>query len=268
MNLNCLAIGGDPTIHQDLLEAFQDMDKGVNLSLVDSVEDAVNLVELHSFNVIICEYQQFELLEVHLQEIRKSLSLTIPVLIMGGEGLDTVSLNGKSKFITGISHDPIVPVDLAAKLLDATVTNRVKKNKKSKACLMFVVESVRKHQITCTIFVFHSHISGKGLLYFHEGKLVEAQLGELTGDEAVQEIHDIGSIEVVIYTSCPLRVGGVTPDWSERGKAGQEKTIDSEETAQPFTEQSSNSYSIKRNMTGIAGFYANLGKNKKRQGTV
>ncbi len=267
MNLNCLAIGDDPIIRQDLLEAFQDMDKGVNLSPVDSVQDAVRLVELHSFNVIICELQQFELLEVHLREIQKSFSLTLPVVIIGGGDFKTVSFNGKAEFIAGFIDDPILPADVAAKLLDATVTNRVKKNKPSIASLHSILELVRKHQISCTVFVFHSQISDKGFLFFQEGELVEAQLGKMTGDAAVQEIHGLGSVEIVIYTSCPLRVGGVTTKWFENRTAGQEKTMDSEETIQPLTEQSSGNYSIKRGLSGIAGFYANLKQNKRRKGT-
>lgn len=266
MNLNCLAIGGDPVVRQGLLEAFQGMDKGVNLSLVDSVQDAVSLVELHSFNVIICECQQFEFLEGHLRVIRKSLSITIPVLIISRKGQEAFPFNGKSEFIAGILQKPILPVDLAIKLLDATVVNRVRKNKKNKASLLSIVELVRKRRVTCTVFIFHSQVPGQGLLFFQEGELVEAQLGKITGDAAVQQIHGLGRVEMVIYTSCPLRVGGVTPNWLKKRTEGLEKSVDNEGAALPLPEQPSGRYSMKRDVTGLAGFYADLKKNKKRKG--
>lgn len=181
MNVNCLAIGTDPVIRHELLEAFRLMDKQWHLSQVDSVVGAVSLVDLSTFSLIICENPQYEYFkEYSLSKHGQKLCSATPVLLIGNFGEKTIARNGMSSIVSDIVQNPIVSTDLAGKILFASINEKSKEVKRRKSDLLSLLESVKKYGVTCTVFVFHPRIiEGKGFLYFNSGRLIDAQVGRL-----------------------------------------------------------------------------------------
>ncbi len=76
-------------------------------------------------------------------------------------------------------------------------------------------------------------------------------------------IHKLGVFETVVYASCPLTASRTSSVWIEKIKdMGGKSSKKSRDATQLTNDQPRSAYQIKRDVSGLAGFYANIKKGK------
>jgi CheY-like chemotaxis protein len=194
-----LVVDDEPSVLFALSEGLADKRRGLQVITAENGRDAVDLLESKRVDLVLTDLRMpemdgFELL-THLRRNFANLPVILMTALGSTEMAARLGTEGSFECFTK-------PFDVAAlkrkitEMLAASVKGRVENI--SLASFLQLLEMERK---TCTLHV--SSIGRKGDLFFRTGRLIDAETGELRGQEAALEIVTWEHAEIEISDVCP-----------------------------------------------------------------
>lgn len=195
-----LVVDDEPAVLFALSEALADKRRGIQVVTASDGREAMRVLQEEKIHLVVSDLRMpdvdgFELL-AHLRRAHPSL----PVILMTALGTEETSarLGGEGAleclskpFDVNVLRQKIV--DMLAQRIQGRVENI------SLASFLQLLEIERK---TCTLSIAAGENQGR--LYFRGGKLLGAETGSLTGQDAALEIMAWEHADIEISDVCPV----------------------------------------------------------------
>ena len=128
----------------------------------------------------------------------------IPVIIITGYSTPEMERMAKAGGAVGYIAKPFLIEDLARQILTALRKESEGGTLQNVSSGMFM-QLIEMEQKTCTIRLEDKFSGQKGILFFHEGELLDARVNELQGEDAAYEIFAWDQVNLSIQNGCALR---------------------------------------------------------------
>ncbi len=145
-----------------------------------------------------------------LGHIRESLP-EIPVIIMSGFSTPETQVLARKRGAAGYLDKPFKIKYLAKIILTLLKKQSDGGNLRDVTASMFL-QLVEMEQKTCTLRLIDRESRKRGVLFFHQGRLLDARCGQLRGEDGAYAIFSWEQVEVSIQNSCPIKSGPITKD--------------------------------------------------------
>jgi len=194
-----LVVDDEPSVLFALSEGLADKRRGVQVITAENGRDAVGLLESERVDLVLTDLRMPEMDGFELLAYLRRNFAGVPVILMTALGstetAGRLGTEGSFEYFTK-------PFDVAAlkrkitEMLAASVKGRVENI--SLASFLQLLEMERK---TCTLHV--SSMGRRGDLFFRTGRLIDAESGDLRGQEAALEIVTWEHAMIEISDFCP-----------------------------------------------------------------
>jgi len=145
-----------------------------------------------------------------LAYVRENLP-EIPVIIMSGFSTPETQVLARKRGAAGYLDKPFKIKYLAKIILTLLKTQSDGGRLRDVTASMFL-QLVEMEQKTCTLRLVDRGNRQRGVLFFQQGRLLDARCGHLKAEEAAYELFSWEQVEVSIQNSCPLKVGPIDKD--------------------------------------------------------
>lgn len=145
-----------------------------------------------------------------LAYVRENLP-EIPVVIMSGFSTPETQVLARKRGAAGYLDKPFKIRYLSKIILTLLQKQSDGGTLRGVTASMFL-QLVEMEQKTCTLRLAASHNHHCGVLFFRQGKLLDARCGELRAEEAAYELFSWEEVTVSIQNGCPLKSGPIRKD--------------------------------------------------------
>jgi CheY-like chemotaxis protein len=128
----------------------------------------------------------------------------IPVIIITGYSTPEMEHLAKEGGAVGYIAKPFLIEDLARQIMTALRKESEGGTLQNVSSGMFM-QLIEMEQKTCTIRLEAKFSGSKGILFFHEGELLDARLNDLQGEDAAYEIFAWEQVNLSIQNGCALK---------------------------------------------------------------
>jgi len=176
----------------------------------DGIE-ALDILKEKSISLIITDLQMpnmdgFELI-AHLTESYPD----IPVIILTGYKAPTWKKQILQKDASGYIEKPFVVEDLVETIRDS-IEKEAEGGLLHTVSLEMFVQLIDIDSRTCTIRVVEKATQREGGLFFKDGILMDARIGEVRGKKAACDILTWNDVVLLLQDSCPIKERMITAD--------------------------------------------------------
>ena len=265
MSIHCLAIGADNTNRQELHRAFQVLDDEFKLSFAKNVLDAVFKLDFTLFSLVICgsSHADPSISISNLIRFLEENRFYPPILTLDSDKVSRQRSIQENKLLAGTIQKPIIPADLAGKILNA-LKARFYQGEMTEIGFISALQLIELDKLTCTLAIFHPDYRNEGLVFFRDGCPIDSQFGKLQGELAIKKIFSLGGdVDIKMFSTCPLVKDRLKTNCSklilnnEGFRPGRNVSV-----TQSVVNQSPKNAVGKRNSTGLAGLFMKVKKNK------
>lgn len=204
MMRHILIVDDDPDILKALREGLQRREQAWLVSDAGNAETAIEILQRESVSLVVTDLKMPGMDGFGLMAYIMEHFPDIPVIIISGyTNPQTQKLANESGAI-GYIAKPFLVSNLADKVyqsLDRETEGGTLKGVSSDVFLQ-LVELEGK---TCTIRLRKKGSSREGILFFKDGELMDARLGNFRGNDAAYEIISWRNVSLSIQNSCPVK---------------------------------------------------------------
>lgn len=192
-----LVVDDEPSVLFALAEGLADRRRGVKVATAGSGVEAIALLEGERIDLVLTDLRMPEMDGFELLAYLRRNFAALPVIVMtalgGAETADR--LEGAVECFTKPFNVPDLKQKIA-ELLAQRVKGRVEN-----ITLPSFLQLLELERKTCTLAI--TSLGRSGRLFFRGGRLVGAETGELTGQEAALEIVTWEDTDIEIADGCP-----------------------------------------------------------------
>ncbi len=192
-----LVVDDEPSVLFALAEGLADRRRGVKVATAGSGVEAIALLESERIDLVLTDLRMPEMDGFELLAYLRRNFASLPVIVMtalgGAETADR--LDGAVECFTKPFNVPDLKQKIA-ELLAQRVKGRVEN-----ITLPSFLQLLELERKTCTLAI--TSLGRSGRLFFRGGRLVGAETGELTGQEAALEIVTWEDTDIEIADGCP-----------------------------------------------------------------
>jgi CheY-like chemotaxis protein len=121
----------------------------------------------------------------------------IPAILITAQDVDTYQRQGLELGVAGFLSKPIIVEDLA-ELIMSTIGDQQAGGVFQKFSLETFVQLVAMEKISCTLRITEKPSERHGVLFFSEGKRVDARFGQIRGDAAARTILSWETVRIAV----------------------------------------------------------------------
>lgn len=135
----------------------------------------------------------------------------IPVVIMSGFSTPETQVLARKRGAAGYLDKPF-KIKYLAKIILTLLKKQADGGSLRGVTASMFLQLVEMEQKTCTLRLVDRENRRRGVLFFQQGRLLDARCGPLKAEEAAYELFSWEQVEVSIQNSCPLKVGSINKD--------------------------------------------------------
>ncbi len=201
--IRCLAIGIDQANHWELNRAFRAFSDQFQILFVENGLEAINKVDFTKIAIIFCEFSDGDTLKANLRRFLEANKFAIPILQLqdNGDAKDSVAV--KSNLTELMIPRPVMPGDLAGRLLVALETTYYQ-GKMYGIDFVSVLQLIELDALTCTLVLSTPSLTGQGFVFFLDGNPIDALWERLEAQAAIKQIFSRDDLIITMYNNCPL----------------------------------------------------------------
>ncbi len=129
----------------------------------------------------------------------------IPVVIITGEGQEELEKNALEKGAAAVFNKPYRIRELSEKMFELVAIESSGGAMKGVSIGVFL-QMVEMEKLSCTVRVLNRSAATRGILFFKEGRILDARFRDSTGEMAMYTILSWDSTDFEIQNSCPESV--------------------------------------------------------------
>ena len=166
--------------------------------------EAVRMLKANSISLVVTDLQMPEMDGFSLMAHLSATYPDIPVIIMTAYSTPLSKKTLVESGAAGYIEKPFILKDLAEKIISALKKQSEGGTLQSVPLEMFI-QLIEMEQKTCTIRVTSKTYGQLGVLFFKEGKLMDARVGDQQGVSAAYRIFGWEKVSFSIQDECPLK---------------------------------------------------------------
>jgi CheY-like chemotaxis protein len=201
---NVLLVDDDHEMLLALKEGFMKYRDSFSVQLASDGLKAVESLKNRVISLVVTDLKMpgmdgFELL-AHIMEYYPD----IPVIIITGYSTPEMEHLAREGGAVGYIAKPFLIENLARQIM-TTLRKESEGGTLHNVSSGMFLQLVGMEQKTCTIRLDDKFTGKKGILFFHEGELLDARVNELQGEEAAYEIFSWDQVNLSIQNGCALK---------------------------------------------------------------
>ena len=201
---NVLLVDDDHEMLLALKEGFMKYRDSFSVQLASDGLKAVESLKKSVISLVVTDLKMpgmdgFELL-AHIMEYYPD----IPVIIITGYSTPEMEHLAREGGAVGYIAKPFLIENLARQIM-TTLRKESEGGTLHNVSSGMFLQLVGMEQKTCTIRLDDKFTGKKGILFFHEGELLDARVNELQGEEAAYEIFSWDQVNLSIQNGCALK---------------------------------------------------------------
>jgi CheY-like chemotaxis protein len=201
---NVLLVDDDHEMLIALKEGFQKFKDSFSILLASDGLKAVESLKKNTISLVVTDLKMpgmdgFELL-AHIMEHYPD----IPVTIITGYSTPEMERLAREGGAVGYIAKPFLIENLARQIL-STLRKESEGGTLHNVSSGMFLQLVEMEQKTCTIRLEDKFSNKKGILFFHEGDLLDARVNDLQGENAAYEIFSWDQVNLSIQNGCALK---------------------------------------------------------------
>ena len=201
---NVLLVDDDHEMLLALKEGFLKYRDSFAVQLASDGLKAVESLKKRVISLVVTDLKMpgmdgFELL-AHIMEYYPD----IPVIIITGYSTPEMEHLAREGGAVGYIAKPFLIENLARQIM-TTLRKESEGGTLHNVSSGMFLQLVGMEQKTCTIRLDDKFTGKKGILFFHEGELLDARVNELQGEEAAYEIFSWDQVNLSIQNGCALK---------------------------------------------------------------
>jgi CheY-like chemotaxis protein len=201
---NVLLVDDDREMLIALKEGFQKYKDAFAILLAPDGLKAIESLKKNTISLVVTDLKMpgmdgFELL-AHIMEHYPD----IPVIIITGYSTPEMERLAREGGAVGYAAKPFLIENLARQVM-TTLRKESEGGTLHNVSSGMFLQLVEMEQKTCTIRLEDKFSSKKGILFFHEGELLDARVNDLQGENAAYEIFAWDQVNLSIQNGCALK---------------------------------------------------------------
>jgi len=201
---NVLLVDDDHEMLLALKEGFTKYLDSFSVQLASDGLQAVDRLKKGVFSLVVTDLKMprmdgFELL-AHIMEHYPD----IPVIIITGYSTPEMENLAREGGAVGYIAKPFLIENLARKIM-TTLRKESEGGTLHNVSSGIFLQLIEMEQKTCTIRLEDKFKGKKGILFFHEGELLDARVNDLQGEDAAYEVFTWDQVNLSIQNGCALK---------------------------------------------------------------
>jgi CheY-like chemotaxis protein len=201
---NILLVDDDHEMLLALKEGFMKYRDSFAVQLASDGLEAVESLKKSVISLVVTDLKMprmdgFELL-AHIMEYYPD----IPVIIITGYSTPEMEHLAREGGAVGYIAKPFLIENLARQIM-TTLRKESEGGSLHNVSSGIFLQLIEMEQKTCTIRLDDKSTRKKGILFFHEGELLDARANDLQGEEAAYEIFSWDQVNLSIQNGCALK---------------------------------------------------------------
>jgi CheY-like chemotaxis protein len=207
MNKNILFVDDDRILRNLVRRKFQVYSEAFTTCLAADGVEAVQILKENPVSIVITDLQMPNMdglsLLAHLSEKYPEIPVVVLTRFSTPESKKRVMDTGAT-FI----EKPFVVEELADKIIKTLQKENEGGTLKTVSIEMFI-QLIEMDQKTCTLRILNKLTGKQGILFFYNGDLMDARVGNRQGNKAAYEILAWDSITISIQNECAITVKNI-----------------------------------------------------------
>ena len=201
---NVLLVDDDQEMLVALKQGFRKYQDSFVVQLASDGLKAVECLKKYVISLVVTDLKMpemdgFELL-AHIMEYYPD----IPVIIITGYSTPEMERLAREGGAVGYIAKPFLIENLARKIM-TTLRKESEGGTLHNVSSSMFLQLVEMEQKTCTIRLDDKYTGKKGILFFHEGELLDARVNDLQGEDAACDIFSWDQVNLFIQNGCALK---------------------------------------------------------------
>lgn len=214
MDKHILIVDDDQEMLAFLKEGLKAFDSTLTIEFATDGLKAVKRLEENSFSLVITDLKMPRMDGISLLGHIMNHYPDIPVIVITAYSTPVVEKVSKQKGALGYIQKPFMIKDLATKIRDIFKLEADGGTLRHFTATTFM-QLVEMEQRTCTLRMMDNQTRKQGVLFFRQGHLLDARLGNVRGEEAAYEILSWDKASLTIQNQCVIRSAKITTELTE-----------------------------------------------------
>lgn len=208
---NVLLVDDDTEMLHALKEGFKKYQESFAVSLAEDGLQALKSLKQNIISLVVTDLKMpnmdgFELLAHIMQHYPD-----IPVIIITGYSTPEMEQLAREGGAVGYIAKPFLIENLARQILKTLRKESEGGTLHNISSGMFL-QLIEMEQKTCTIRLEEKSGGKKGILFFHDGELLDARINNIQGESAAHEIFSWDAVNLSIQNGCALKENKIRSD--------------------------------------------------------
>ena len=208
---NVLLVDDDTEMLHALKEGFKKYQESFAVSLAEDGLQALKSLKQNIISLVVTDLKMpnmdgFELLAHIMQHYPD-----IPVIIITGYSTPEMEQLAREGGAVGYIAKPFLIENLARQILKTLRKESEGGTLHNISSGMFL-QLIEMEQKTCTIRLEEKSGGKKGILFFHDGELLDARINNIQGESAAHEIFSWDAVNLFIQNGCALKENKIRSD--------------------------------------------------------
>ncbi len=174
-------------------------------------QEAVNILARQYISMVVLDLKMPKMDGISLLAHIKNKYPDIPVVIISGYKTSDLLNLAKKKGVVAYISKPF-QVDDLAKVLVGTLQKEADGGTMNNVSPVVFLQLMEMERRSCTIRVVDKQSLMGGILYFLEGELIDARMGEIYGIEAAYRIFGWEDVTLYVQNECPSKNNVINSD--------------------------------------------------------
>jgi hypothetical protein len=203
MSIRCLVIDRNPIFGEKLGKLITRFREDFQVQTVADVDAAIDIIVSNDIALVLCEPALADP-DTGLLACIRAQEPAVPLIITGQEHIP-----GKDKLLSlpcvkgFITRPDVRLVDLASKVVLALGSLVYQGNVRSVNCIT-LIQILEQENKDISLRIMNTREKIEGWLFLKEGDLLDAVCGAAADLEAVKQIFSWESVDIELYSICPL----------------------------------------------------------------
>ena len=201
---NVLLVDDDHEMLLALKEGFKKYRESFSIQLASDGLEAVERLKQNVVSLVVTDLKMprmdgFELLAIIMEHYPD-----IPVIIITGYSTPEMEHLAREGGAVGYISKPFLIENLARQIM-TTLRKESEGGTLHNVSSGMFLQLVEMEQKTCTIRLEDKSTGKKGILFFHEGDLLDARVNDIQGENAAYEVFSWDQVNLSIQNGCALK---------------------------------------------------------------